>query len=152
VELDSGERAPREVVLHGGGVAVVPVLDDEVLLVRQYRVATGEEVLELPAGRLEGPESPEKRAHAELEEEVGYRAGRLELVAACYCSPGFTNEKDYIFLAFDLTETAKRPEWDENLELVRVPVAEVEQRLRDLAFNDAKTIIGLRELLARRSG
>lgn len=148
-ELEDGTVAPREVVEHSGGVGVVPLVDGSVVLVKQYRIALGQAILEIPAGRLEPGEDPEYRARCELEEEAGYRAGRLELVSECYPSPGYTNQLDYIFLAFDLEACAQRLEYDERIELVRVPVADLEPLLAERAFRDAKTIIGLRELLLR---
>jgi ADP-ribose pyrophosphatase len=151
VRLEDGTEAYREVVVHGGGVGVVPVLDDRVILVRQFRIAAGKVVVEIPAGRLEPGESPEHRARVELEEEIGYRAGRLERVASCYCSPGFTNEIDHIYLGLDLEKTRQQLEHDERIELVEYSLAEVERMLYRLEFDDAKTIIGLRELLARRA-
>ena len=78
--LDDGMEVHREMVVHPGGVGIVPVLDEGVLLIRQYRIAVQRHVLEIPAGRLEGNEDPEHRGRCELEEECGYRAGRLELV------------------------------------------------------------------------
>lgn len=148
-ELEDGTVAPREVVEHSGGVGVVPLVDGSVVLVKQYRIALGQAILEIPAGRLEPGEDPEYRARCELEEEAGYRAGRLELVSECYPSPGYTNQLDYIFLAYDLEACAQRLEYDERIELVRVPVADLELLLAERAFRDAKTIIGLRELLLR---
>lgn len=148
VRLEDGTEAYREIVEHGGGVGIVPVLDDKVLLVRQFRAAINAEILEIPAGRLEPGDTPEQRAHTELEEECGYRAGRLVHVASCYCSPGFTNERDEIYLAFDLTKTGQRLEFDERVEIVQVSIAKLNDRLARLEFDDAKTIIGLRELQA----
>lgn len=147
--LDDGTVAHREVVEHGGGVGIVPVFAGHVLLVRQYRIACGKYVLEIPAGRLEPGDEPESRARCELEEEIGYRADTLVLAARCHCSPGFTNELDYIFLGFGLSRTEPKPEAEERIELVRVPVEELGWRLDACEFDDAKTIIGLRELLAR---
>ena len=147
VEIDDGSHHGREVVDHNGGVAVVPFLGDRVILVRQFRIAIEEDILELPAGRLEGDEDVEYRVRQELEEEVGYRPGRLVHVSSCYCSPGFTNELDHIYLAFDLTPCERRPEPDENIELVELTLDEVRSMLDKHEFIDAKTIIGLRELL-----
>ena len=149
VVLEDGMKATREIVLHGGGVGVVPVLEDRVILVRQYRIAVDKEVLEIPAGRLEPGDSEEMRARLELEEEVGYRAQRLVHVSTCYCSPGFTNERDVIFLAFDLEKTVQNLEQDERVEVVELDFARCKQMLDACAFEDAKTIIGLRELFAR---
>jgi ADP-ribose pyrophosphatase len=144
--LEDGTSVIREVVEHSGGVGVVPLVDGKVVLTRQYRISTGKHILELPAGRLEGDEDPEYRARIELAEEAGYRAGRLVHVASCYCSPGFTNEMDHIYLAFDLERTEQRLEFDERIEIVELPLAESERMLDEGAFEDAKTIIGLREL------
>ena len=147
--LEDGTVAHREIVVHGGGVGVVPVLNGKVILVRQFRIAVGKVVLELPAGRLERGESPESRALAELEEETGHRAGRLVHVASCYCSPGFTSEIDHIYLAFDLEKTKQNLEHDERVEVVELTFDECREMLDRCAFDDAKTVIGLRELFAR---
>ncbi|MFA6241612.1 MAG: NUDIX hydrolase, partial [Candidatus Hydrogenedentales bacterium] len=96
--LDDGTVAHREVCVHGGGVGIVPVVDDRVILVRQFRIAIDKHILEIPAGRLEPGEDPEHRGRVELEEETGHIAGRMVHVASCYCSPGFTNERDEIYL------------------------------------------------------
>lgn len=148
VALDDGTTAWREIVHHPGGVAVVPVLPDGVLLVRQFRIAIGREILELPAGLLEQGETAEEGARRELEEEVGVVAGQLKPVASCFVSPGFTDERLEIFLAFDLTFTATRYDPDERIEIVRMPLSDVRARLKARGFEDAKTVIGLRELLA----
>lgn len=147
--LDDGTVAHREIIIHGGGVGVVPVLERRVLFVRQFRIAVGKLVLEIPAGRLEPGESKEDRARAELEEETGYRAGQLTHVASCYCSPGFTNEMDHIYLAFGLEKTAQNLEHDERIELVELTFDECRAKLDRREFDDAKTVIGLRELFAR---
>lgn len=147
--LNDDSLAVREVVEHSGGVAMAPFTGSEVVLVRQWRIAVQQHVLELPAGRLEPNETPEERAVAEMIEEIGYIAGHLEKVAACYCSPGFTDELDHIFLAFDLEKTEAQPEPDERIEIVHMSIDEVRAGLRAQTFNDAKTIIGLRALLDR---
>jgi ADP-ribose pyrophosphatase len=146
--LDDGRVVPREVVEHNGGVAIVPVLDDAVLLIRQFRIAVGREILELPAGRLEGDEDPEARARLELEEELGYAAGHMTLLAAYYVSVGYTNELMRVFLARGLRRTARTPEFDERISTVRLSMREVERKLAAREFEDSKTIIGLREMLA----
>lgn len=146
--LDDGTLVPREMVAHHGGVAVVPVLGNDVILIRQYRIVIEQEMLEIPAGRLEGDERPEARARAELEEEVGYQAGGLVLAHSYFSSAGFTDERMHIFLAFDLVETARKLEFDERIEVVRVPIHEIAALLASGAVEDAKTIIGLRALLA----
>lgn len=147
VMLDNGTLAPREIVAHPGGVAVVPVLDDKVILIRQYRIAVEKEILEIPAGKLEGDETPENRARAEMEEEIGYRAGKLVLAHAYYSSAGFTDERMHIYLAFDLEKTAQNLEFDERIEVFNQPIGGIPAKLAANEFEDAKTIIGLQALL-----
>lgn len=146
--LDDGTLATREMVAHHGGVAVVPILGDDVILIKQYRIVVGKEMLEIPAGRLEGDEPSEARARAELEEEVGYQAGELVLAHSYFSSAGFTDERMHIYLAFDLTATARNLEFDERIEVVRVPIKAIAGMLATGEIEDAKTIIGLRALLA----
>lgn len=148
VRLDDGSLAEREMVEHPGGVAIVSVKGDRVLLIKQFRIAVGREVVELPAGRVEDGESPEYCARRELEEELGYRAGGLLHLASYYASVGFTDERMDIFLALDLEETEKKPEWDERIEAIEIPLDEVETRLESGEFDDSKTIIGLYRLLS----
>ena len=146
--LDEGTVVDREMVAHPGSVAIVPVLDDSVILVRQFRIAIGREILELPAGRLEAGETPEASARRELEEEIGYRAGQMVPAASYYSSVGFTDERTHLFLAYHLQKTEEKPEPDERIEHVEIPIGEIERMLADQEFEDSKTIIGLRELLA----
>ncbi len=147
-QLDDGSLVSREMVEHHGGVAVVPVLGNDVVLIRQYRIAIGETILEIPAGRLEGDEMPEVRARAELEEEIGCRAGELVLAHRYFSTAGFTNERMFVYLAFDLEKTARKLEFDERIEVVTVPIGDVPGMLAEGEIEDAKTIIGLRALLA----
>ncbi len=147
--LDDGRLVQREVVTHDGGVAVVPILGDQVLLIRQFRIAIDQFILELPAGRREGLEPPDHRAAAELEEEIGYRAEHMQLLASYFSSAGFTNERMFIFLATGLTEVGQALESDEEIDIVPVPLAAVDGLIASGEIIDAKTIIGLRELLAR---
>ena len=147
--VSNGSVAQRDMVAHDGGVAVVPLLGNTVLLVRQFRIVVGQSLLELPAGRREGDEDPARRAALELEEETGYRAGELSLLSTYYSSAGFTNERMHIYLAVDLTPVPPRPEPDEEIEIVPVLLSEARRMLDAGEFEDAKTIVGLRELLAR---
>jgi ADP-ribose pyrophosphatase len=92
--LPDGRKAEFEIVRHPGGAAVLPVLDDgRVLLLRQFRPAAGDAVLEIPAGRLEPGEAPAACARRELAEEAGYRAGRLERLGETLSSVGFCDER-----------------------------------------------------------
>ena len=148
VQLDNGELVTRDIVHHNGGVAIVPVVDDSVVLISQFRISIEREILELPAGRLEENERTEDCARRELEEEIGYRAGKMSLVASYYSSVGFTDEKMYIFLAFQLQKVTAHLELDERVKAIYIPIAELGKKLENNEFEDSKTIIGLRALLA----
>lgn len=148
VSLDNGEVAVREYIRHSGGVGVVPVVDGNVILIRQFRISIERELIELPAGRLEPDEEPIICAARELEEETGYRAGRLIPIASYFASVGNSNERMYLFLALDLEKTKRRLEADERIREVVIPLETVKEKLANQEFEDSKTIIGLREALA----
>jgi len=148
VTLDNGGLAYREVVEHPGGVCVLPFTGHSVILVRQFRIAVGEYVLEAPAGKREGEEDPEQRARLELEEETGYRAGRIIPLSFAFASIGYCNERIHLYLAFDLEQTEPRPDPEERIELVEVPLNQVRAMLETHAVQDGKTIILLYALLA----
>ena len=146
-----GDEFDRHVVHHPGAVVVVPVDGDDALLVRQYRVATGCELLEVPAGKRDVPgEPPEATAARELEEEIGVRAGRLDKLCEFFNSPGFCDEYTHLFLATELQATARAGVSAEEVAMTieRVPLSEVDARIAAGDLVDAKSIIGL--LLARR--
>jgi ADP-ribose pyrophosphatase len=134
----------REVVHHSGSAVILPAFDDgTIALVRQYRHPALRYLLELPAGTLENNERPEKGAARELEEELGLVAGRMEKLSEFFVSPGFCEEKMWLYLATELTETAQRLEEDEMIEVVRLPIERALQMITDGEIEDAKTIIGL---------
>lgn len=144
----------REVVRHPGSACIVAVYDDQtVALLKQYRHPTVRYLLEIPAGTLEENERerPEEGALRELEEEVGVRAGNLEKLTEFFVSPGYCEEKMWVYLATDLTETAQNLDEDEVIELVRVPFSRAFEMIADGEIEDAKTIIGLM-LAATRLG
>ena len=143
-ELPDGRRADFEIVHHAGGAAVLPVLDDgRVLLIRQYRPAGGGMIWEIPAGRLEGGEAPETCIHRELQEEVGYRAGRIERLGEMLTAVGFCDEVVHLFVARDLTPVPAAPEPDEYIEAVPMPLAEALRLLRAGEISDGKTQLAL---------
>jgi ADP-ribose pyrophosphatase len=134
----------REVVHHPGSAVILPAFDDgTIALVRQYRHPAARYLLELPAGTLKRNERPEAGAARELEEELGLVAGRMEKLSEFFVSPGFCEEKMWLYLATDLTETAQRLEEDEMIEVVRLPIDRVLRMITDGEIEDAKTIIGL---------
>jgi len=134
----------REVVHHPGSAVILPAFDDDTVgFVRQYRHPAVKYLLELPAGTLNDRERPEVGAARELEEELGMIAGRLEKLAEFFVSPGFCEEKMWIYLATDLVPTAQKLEDDELIEIVRLPIERALQMISDGEIEDAKTIIGL---------
>jgi ADP-ribose pyrophosphatase len=132
----------REIVEHPGAVAIVAV-DDEgyVALVRQLREATRKYLLELPAGTAEPGEEPLATAQRELKEECGLSGGTWRELAAFWTTPGFCRERMHLFAAEGVERGEAAPEPDEELELVRWPVSEIEARLHEI--EDAKTLAGL---------
>ena len=148
VSLDNGETAVREYIRHPGGVAIVPVVDNNVILIQQFRIAIAREVIELPAGLLEPGEEPVQCAARELEEELGYRARELVPLASFYSSVGFADERMHIFLAREPEKTKLKREPDERIREIFMPLEMITEKLTAQAFEDAKTIIGLREFIA----
>ena len=134
----------REVVHHPGSAVILPAFDDGTIgLVRQYRHPAVKYLLELPAGTLNDQERPEVGAARELEEELGLIAGNLEKLSEFFVSPGFCEEKMWLYLATDLQKTAQRLDVDEVIEVVRLPIGRALQMITDGEIEDAKTIIGL---------
>lgn len=152
VTLPNGRRVTLDIVHHPGAAAVVPfAAPDQVLLIRQFRHATGGTILEVPAGKLENGEAPSRCAARELEEEAGVRAGRLEALGWIWTTPGFTDERIHLFAAFDLVPVDTRPEEDEVIEVVRVPLDEALGLVWRGELNDGKSALALLHA-ARRLG
>ena len=144
IELPNGRTVDLDLVRHPGAAAVVPFLDENrILMIRQYRFATGGEILEIPAGKLDPGETPETCAARELLEETGYRAGRLEKLGAIWTSPGFTNEVIHLYSAFDLEVAEQQLEPDEIIELVPMPLTQALETIRRSAIFDAKSATAL---------
>jgi ADP-ribose pyrophosphatase len=149
--LADGGEATREVVRHPGAVVVVALTGDgHVVLERQFRYAAGEVLLELPAGTLAPGEDPLDCARRELAEETGFRARRWRALSVFYTAPGFTDERMHCFLAAGAARQGEaRPEADERIEVVTVPLADAVAAMARGEVRDAKSIIGL--LLAERA-
>lgn len=149
VRYPDGSTGEQVLIHHPGASAVVPFLSDprgedpQVLLIHQYRYATGGSLYEIPAGRLEPNEAPLTCAHRELLEETGCTATAMELLTSFWTTPGFTNERIHIFLATGLTRGATAHEADEFIEVVTVSLSEALRRIESGEITDAKTMIGL---------
>jgi ADP-ribose pyrophosphatase len=131
----------REIVDHPGSTAIVAIHEGHVVLVRQLREPARKPLLELPAGTLEQDEEPLASAQRELAEEVGLTGGRWRELGGFWTSPGFLREYMHVFVAEELEAGAAEPDEDEEVEIVRWPVDEIERRIDEL--DDAKTIAGL---------
>lgn len=152
VRLPDGTQSKRELVEHPGAVAMV-ALDESnnVLLVRQYRIAAGRIMLEIPAGTLHANEPPLECAERELQEETGYRPGKLESLGGLFVAPGYTTEFIHLFLATDLHESRLQMDDDEFIEVERVPLAEAVAMIERGDLIDGKSIAGIMKV-ARRLG
>ncbi len=150
--LPSGRELELEIVKHPGAAAIVPFISDtDVLLIRQYRHATRDTILEVPAGKIDPGESPSETAARELEEDVGQRAGRIEELGWIWTTPGFTDEKIYLYAGFDLEASSSRPEDDEIIEAFRISLDEALELIWRGELTDAKSALTL-IYAARRLG
>ena len=150
VRYPDGSTGELEIVRHPGAAAVVPIASDlgsadpTLLMIRQYRYATGGELWEIPAGRLAHPgEDPEACARRELQEEVGVVAGKVQRLTTVWTTPGFTDEAIHLFMAHDLTPTAHSREADEFIDVVPKALSEVLEMVGRGEVCDAKTVVGI---------
>lgn len=144
VTLPNGKTAPRELVEHPGGVGIIAVdKNRDVFLVRQYRKPFDQMVTEIPAGKLEYGEDPQAAAVRELEEEIGYRAANMQFIGSFYSSPGFCNEKIYLYLATELEYVGRHPDEDEFLEWETHSLDSLYQSMLNAEVADGKTAIAV---------
>jgi ADP-ribose pyrophosphatase len=144
IRQKTGAKTIREVVIHPGGVAVVPVLDDgRILLIRQFRYPIGKYILEIPAGKLDSGQPPLETIARELEEETGYCAGSLTHVCTFYTTPGISNESIHLFIARDLTPTTQRLEEGEHIIVEARSLKECLREIESGEIVDGKTILGI---------
>ena len=147
IQGEDGVVHHRDVVRHPGGVGVIPLIGSDVVLVRQYRVAMDEPVLEIPAGKLERGEEPEPAAARELEEELGM-TGRLSGLGSRVVSPGYTDERIHLFVADDIVAGSRSPDGAEEheAEMVQLPLQRALAMVDDGQIVDAKSQIALLRL------
>lgn len=148
-----GQIVHRDVIRHPGAVLIVPVLDESrLVMIRNYRIAVDDRLLEFPAGTLEPGESPETTARRELEEECGHRASRMELLGEFYTSPGFADERMHVFIGTDLESGDQKLEPHEDIEVEIVTVDDALAMSADGRMVDAKSIAALLMWERRRLG
>jgi ADP-ribose pyrophosphatase len=149
VRFPDGSEGEQVLIHHPGAAAVVPLLSDprgddpQVLLIHQYRYATGARLWEIPAGRLDPDEAPIECARRELLEETGCKCEKISPLTWLWTTPGFTNEKIHLFVATGLTQGTASREADEFMELVPMPMSRVLGMIRSGEITDAKTIVAI---------
>ena len=144
VLLPNGRISIREWIKHPGAVCCIPILPDgKIGLIKQHRYAVKEQMIEIPAGKLDKNEKPEKCALRELEEEIGYKANKLTLLANIHPAVGFTNEKMWLYLAENLVKTKQSLDADEFLVLSPTNLEKAVDMVWSGKITDAKTIIGI---------
>ena len=149
VSLPNGRTSTREIIEHNGAVAIVPMLDARtVIMVKQFRQAAGQVLLEIPAGGMDDGEDPASAAGRELSEEIGYYPQKLTEMFRSYLAPGYSSEMLYTFIAEDLRREVLPNDHDEFIEVVSIPLDEAIDMIRDGRIVDAKSICGL--LIASR--
>ncbi|TAJ28142.1 MAG: NUDIX hydrolase [Nitrospirae bacterium] len=147
VTLPNGQSVELEIIRHPGAAAMVPMKDDgTVVLIRQYRHAAGGFIYEIPAGKLHPGEDPRDCAARELEEEIGYRAAKLELLFSIFTAPGFADEVIHIYLATGLMSGKQQLDHDEVLDVIEMPLDKALAMITDGTIRDGKTIIGLQSV------
>lgn len=140
-KLSDGTVFKREIVRHPGAVVIVPFLNkDTVLMIRQVRQAVNETLLEFPAGTLEIGEDPLECAKRELAEEVGMKASRWESLGILYPAPGFCNEIQHCFAAYDLTEYKLEADIDEEITVETLSIQKVKDYIKSGELKDGKSI------------
>ena len=144
VEEPGGVRAVRDLVHHPGSAVILPVFSDRrILMIRQYRLAVGSQIWELPAGTIGRGERPLQTARRELAEETGYRSTRWRKLSVFYPSPGLMTERMHLFLAQDIRPGTARPEADERISAQSFSLPELLRMIRAGKIIDAKSLVGL---------
>lgn len=144
VMLPDGRKSFREIVEHPGAVVILAEkVQQKIILVKQFRKAVEEVLLELPAGTIEPPEKIIDCARRELEEETGYQAGKWREIIDFYSAPGFCSEKLTLFYAQDLLKTESNTDQDEFIEIAEFDKEEVRFLIKDKIIKDAKSLVGL---------
>ena len=144
IELPNGKSSTREWIKHPGAVCIIPILPNgNLCLIRQYRYGPRAEFIEIPAGKLDVGEDPLVCAKRELEEEIGYIAGKLTFLTNIHPAIGFSNEKMWVYLAEDLILSKQSLDQDEFLELYPIPLKKAIDLIYEGKITDVKTVIGI---------
>jgi len=151
VRKPNGKTTTRDVVAHSDCIVVVPIdQDNNVLLVRQYRYPVGSDLLELPAGGIEAGEDPVDCLRRELQEEIGFLPGRIETLGGFYSIPGYGTEYLYSYAVHDLQPSRLVAEDTDEIEIVKIPLQDIPGLIESGKICDAKSIAALLTYMARK--
>ena len=143
VKCPNGEQSIREIVHHRGGVGILFKVDDKFIFEKQYRYALGEEIIEMPAGKLEEGEIPLDAAKRELLEETGYRPLEMIHLGDSYPTPGYSSEVIHLYYCPKAVKEERHLDKDEDIELIYLTLAEIEQMITDGKIKDSKTVAAI---------
>lgn len=152
VKCPNGNLSKREIVRHHGGVCVLAIVDNKVIIEKQYRYAYDEELYELPAGKLEKDENPYDAGLRELEEETGYKATSLIDYGVMYPTCGYCDEKIYLYVAEGLSKTNTNLDEDEVIDVEYIELDKIKEMIENGTIKDAKTIILISKYLMKNAG
>lgn len=150
VELPNGNEAYREVVYHKGAVAVIATGSECMYFVKQFRISTEEVLLEVPAGKIEIDEHPDDTVKKELKEEIGGESGDIKKLYEFYVSPGFSNELIHLYEAKEVSFGDSQLEDDEFLDIVKIPLTELKEKMHNGQVRDGKTLVAVHHVLLSR--
>ena len=141
IELNSGIQIKRNIVEHPGSVVIIPqTKEGNILMVSQWRHAIQDHLIELPAGHIDSGETPEDAAYRELQEEIGFKPGKLISLSKIWVAPGWCNEKIHSYIALDLIVSKLKPDNDENITVLEFEASKIYQMIKDGEIVDSKTI------------
>ena len=143
IKLPNGTESIRECVFHKDGAGILTLDKDEFIFVKQFRYAIGREIIEIPAGLVEKGEDPKETAVRELQEEIGLKPLNIKHILNIYPSPGFTDEKTFIYYASEFKPNKLQADDDENIEIIRYSVEKTKELYLQGFFEDAKTVSAL---------
>ncbi len=143
VLLQDNKLAFREIVEHQEAVCVIPILNDEIIFVKQFRSGANKLLLELPAGLIDSNETPLEAAKRELQEEIKYSSAKITYLGCYYSSPGFTNELIHLYICEELFESSLKEDSDEFIEVTKYNINQIKRLLKSNTITDMKTAFGL---------
>ncbi len=143
VRLPNGKRPLYLIIDHPGAIMLIPIIEDKILLIREYRPTVGQWLYQLPAGTIEKGESPKQTASRELVEEIGYSSRKIKFLFKSYTTPGISNEVMHFFLAEDLKEATQNLDANEVIEVKPTKITKILEMIKSGKIKDDNTISGI---------